>query len=105
MGIINDFCTVIRRRSKENQEAMNALFAIGLPLSPAFSILRQELDSMVRVIFLLNNENLEERAFYINELMKGRKWYIKTENGKSRPLQDRDMVEISINFQGWVNYI
>ena len=105
MSILNDFCSVIRRRSKENQDAMNALLSVGLPLSPAFSILRQELDSMVRVIFLLNNENLEERDIYINDLMKGKKWHFRTENGKFRPIQDRDMVEISTGFQGWVNYV
>lgn len=84
---------------------MGALFKAGLPMSPAFSLLRQELDSMVRVIFLLNIEDIGERMIYINDLMNGVKWKIKTVNGKTRTLQDKDMVEISENFQGWTRYV
>lgn len=101
MTIISNFCSVIRRRSKKNQEAIKGGCIVGLPPSPTFSILRQELDSMVRVIFLLNIKDNNERMRYTDDLMNGVKWKTKTTNGKIKTVLDKDMIGISQNFRGW----
>jgi hypothetical protein len=62
-------------------------------LSPAFSILRQELDSMVRVIYLLQ-QNVVERVRLISLTLDGDKWQVETNNGKMRHVTDRDMVDV-----------
>ena len=67
-------CTMIRNRSRENGRAMQCL-ADNLQdtMSPAFSILRQELDSMIRVIYLLNVKDPAERRELIHATLGGRK--------------------------------
>jgi len=74
-------------------------------MSPAFSILRQELDSMVRVIFLLFTENLDERRRFIQSTLRGERWQIPTARGKLRNITDREMVEISQELQGWTQSV
>jgi hypothetical protein len=52
MPDIEDFCRQVRSRSKEHQQAMRLLSGASLA-GQMVAILRQELDSMVRVIYLL----------------------------------------------------
>lgn len=49
---IESFCRQVRSRSKEHQKAIGLLSEAGLA-GQMVAILRQELDSMVRVIYLL----------------------------------------------------
>ena len=65
------------------------------------SILRQELDSMVRVIYLLNISDLEERNRLIVQMLNGEVWTVLTDKGKSKKVTDKDMVELANNLQGW----
>lgn len=74
-------------------------------MSPAFSILRQELDSMVRVIFLLHAKDIAERRRLINSTLRGEKWKVHTINGKLRDVTDREMVNISQELQGWTQSV
>lgn len=64
------------------------------------SILRQELDSMVRVIYLLTIQDLEERKTLVNQSLNGQKWKL-TRNGKNFDLTDREMVTTSNKIHGW----
>jgi hypothetical protein len=50
MDDVQVFCRQIRARTAEHREAMRAV--VTLP-GQMFAILRQELDSLVRVVFLL----------------------------------------------------
>ncbi len=69
------------------------------------SVLRQELDSMVRVIYLRSITNLQERHRLITQTLTGQKWTITTSNVKTKNLTDRDMVEVSNNFLGWTKSV
>lgn len=103
--LINQFCAMVRHRSQENECAMR-LMAVqcDIPLSPAFSLLRQELDSMVRVIFLLSKDK-DEREKYVHELLSGKKWKVQTNPGKERLLLDKDMVDLAQTLQGWTKSV
>lgn len=98
MSEINKFCTVLRKRSAEHAEAMSRMR--DLPGLMA-SILRQELDSMVRVIYLLTISDLKERKRLINQTLNGEVWTVLTDKGKTKKVTDRDMVELSNKLQGW----
>jgi hypothetical protein len=74
-------------------------------LSPAFSVLRQELDSMIRVIYLLSINNLTERQRLINLTIKGEKWKVRTPKGKWRNVTDQEMVNLSQQLQGWTKSV
>ncbi|HHH0188727.1 TPA: hypothetical protein ACPZCO_003207 [Yersinia enterocolitica] len=99
------FCTMIRNRSEENVRAMRKLSTLHDVLSPAFSILRQELDSMIRVIYLLQITDLQERERLIKSTLQGEKWQVFTPKGKLKNVLDRDMIDISQQLQGWTQSV
>ncbi len=78
----HNFCTMIRNRSEEHRLAMNCFHAHGV-LSPAFSILRQELDSMIRVIYLLQMADLAERSRLIKSLCGEKNGKFQLQRGNS----------------------
>lgn len=96
MDAFNVFVRQVRLRSNDHQRAMTLLANANIP-SQMVAILRQELDSMVRVIYLLSQEP-ERRADLIVSAVRGIQWM--NANGKSR-VTDRDMVELSQKLQGW----
>lgn len=62
------------------------------------SILRQELDSMVRVMFLLSISDLNLREHFINQTLEGIKWsYPNTK----KVVTDKQMVDLADKFYGW----
>lgn len=95
------FCDAVRQRSKENRNAMNRIGPGRATLSPAMSILRQELDSMVRVIWLLSVEDKAQRECLIHATLAGQKWKVTSSNGKVRTITEREMVELAQRLQGW----
>lgn len=96
---------MIRNRSDENRRAMRYFCIPHGVLSPAFSILRQELDSMVRVIYLLQIADLKERNRLIESTLQGEKWKVATPKGKMRDVTDREMVDLSQHLQGWTQSV
>jgi len=88
------FARQVRRRSKEHKLAMTLLCSHQL-YGLMVSVLRQELDSMVRVIFLLGQE-LPIRDKLIADSVYGRKWRIGREQ-----VTDRRMVEFAQELHGW----
>ena len=78
----------IRNRSIEHQQAMQLLSQANLA-GQMVAVLRQELDSMVRVIYLLT-QSLERRALLIEASINGQKW--SQENSRAS-VTDREMVE------------
>ncbi len=98
MDIKNKFCEILRKRSAEHSVAMNRVY--DLPGMMA-SILRQELDSMVRAIYLLTITDLDERKRLMLQSLSGQVWTAPTQRGRQRKITDRDMVELSNQLQGW----
>lgn len=96
------FCNNIRQRSNEHKSAIKRI--ADLPAIMA-SILRQELDSMVRVIYLLSISDLEERKKLMAQTIEGKKWTIETKKGKQHKITDREMVELSNQLQGWTKSV
>ena len=99
------FCKMIRNRSIENRTALECFPLPHDVLSPATSILRQELDSMIRVIYLLTVKDQTERDRLIDSTLRGEKWKVRTDKGKWREVTDREMVDLSQNLQGWTQSV
>lgn len=100
MSEIMMFCRQVRSRSNEHQRAMKLLADAGLK-GQMVSILRQELDSMVRVIYLLA-QSPERRAALIKSSVNGVRWI--KENSKGA-VTDKEMVELSQHLQGWIQSV
>lgn len=94
------FLRQVRSRSLEHQRAMDLLEKAGLA-GQMISVLRQELDSMVRVIYLLE-QSAERREFLIEASVQGTKW---TREGTRAIVTDRDMVELAQKLQGWTQSV
>lgn len=99
------FCEMIRNRSGENKQAMDLLSVSPRVLSPKISILRQELDSMIRVIYLLSLDDLSERRRLIQSTLRGEDWKVRTPKGRLRKITDREMVDLSQRLQGWTRSV
>jgi hypothetical protein len=70
---VGSFVRQVRARSREHREAMPFVIAKGWN-SIAIGILRQELDSMVRVIYLLAPRNRDQRVVLIHQAVSSGKW-------------------------------
>jgi len=101
MTSLETFCRQIRARSTEHREAIYLLHGRRL-LSQVVAILRQELDSMVRVIFLLSIADKPYRQELIEASVNGAKW---TAKGKSACITDREMVELAQSLHGWTQSV
>jgi hypothetical protein len=102
MNQTQKFCNIIRKRSVEHAIAMARLS--DMP-SMMISILRQELDSLIRAVYLNSLEDALERQRLINQTLDGDRWTVETAKGKSKPLTDREMVELCNEIFGWTEMV
>jgi hypothetical protein len=94
------FARQVRARSAEHAAALHLVGAAGHH-SVAVGILRQELDSMVRVMFLLANKDHAQRMKLIEDSVNGRRW--RATNGKT--ITDRQMVNLANSLTGWAESV
>jgi hypothetical protein len=66
------------------------------------SILRQELDSLVRVVFLLSQVDAQYRSRLIEDSVAGRRWL---RLNSRQPVTDREMVELTDALHGWTKSV
>lgn len=95
------FCNTIRNRSMENKIAINLLYSNQL-YSNAISILRQELDLMVRTIYVLGISDAEYREELMKDFVEGRKWRRK---GNRAFITDKEMVDFASNLYGYARLV
>jgi hypothetical protein len=98
MNEIQEFCKILRKRSQEHSAAITR---IGNLHGVVMSILRQELDSMIRTIYLLSIKDISERKRLIQQTLSGKKWTLITSKGNNKTITDKEMVELSNKLQGW----
>jgi hypothetical protein len=94
------FLRQVRSRSLEHQRAMKLLASARLA-GQMVSVLRQELDSMVRVIYLLT-QSPERRELLIDAAVRGEKWSQEASRAKAT---DKEMVELAQALQGWTQSV
>lgn len=97
---IDIFIRQTRERSVENRISVEALKSHNVP-GQIVSILRQELDSMVRVIYLLSLP-IERRNYLMTLSVSGLRW--KHENSK-KSITDKEMVELAQKLHGWTQNV
>lgn len=93
------FTALVRQRTSENNTAINSIEQLQVR-SVKMGILRQELDSLVRVIFLLNQAP-EERDRLIRQTLDGERW----RRQKGGYVRDAEMVDLSNTLIGWSQYV
>ena len=65
------------------------------------AVLRQELDSMVRVIYLLTQKS-ERRTALIEASVNGEKW---SQDASRAKVTDKEMVDLAQTLQGWTQSV
>ncbi|UTH74595.1 hypothetical protein [Chromobacterium sp. IIBBL 290-4] len=100
MSNLTIFLRQVRSRSREHLQAMGLLASARLA-GQMVAVLRQELDSMVRVIYLLT-QNSERRELLIGASVRGEKWSQEASRAK---VTDREMVELAQSLQGWTQAV
>jgi hypothetical protein len=95
------FSRQVRARTAENRLALEKLRP-ARTYGAIIGILRQELDSMVRVIYLLSVEDRTVRASLIDASVEGRIWY---HHGTRRRITDREMVDLANSLHGWTRSV
>lgn len=98
------FCQLLRTRSEENKKSFDLLFRNRL-YGNCISILRQELDSMVRVIYLNHETDSKKREAFIRQTLNGEKWSFINHNGKKQTITDKDMVDLADTLNGWTQNV
>jgi hypothetical protein len=98
MKDILEFCEIARKRSIENEKSFEILYHSNL-FGQTVSILRQELDTLVRVIFLLSKP-IEQRRELVKQTLTNEKCRI----GKTK-ITDKMMVDLSTKLNGWSEYV
>jgi hypothetical protein len=100
MSNVETFIRQIQSRSREHQRAMELLAGEHLA-GQMVAILRQELDSMVRVIYLLT-QGQEYRSLLIAASVCGQKWTKEDLNGR---VTDKQMIEAAQRLHGWTQSV
>jgi hypothetical protein len=93
------FCRQVRARFAENRLAIDALRTLPGPVA---SVLRQELDSLVRVVFLLSQGDRQYRGALIADSVAWRRW---RRLNSRQPVTDREMVELTDTLHGWTKSV
>jgi hypothetical protein len=92
------FCRQVEHRSVENIIAFYMLFPAKL-YGNGLSIIGQEIDSMIRVVYLLSIADLAYRNALIRASVSGERWMHK---GTTKVITDRQMVEVATKVEFWV---
>jgi hypothetical protein len=95
------FCDSIRARSKENLTALQCFRQPDVVAGPALSILRQEMESFVLVLYLLSVKDIHARRRLIDSTLRGGKWTTRSASGRSRNVTDREIVGLAQKLRGW----
>jgi len=91
----------VRSRTADNRKAIALLHGGNLP-GQVIGVLRQEVDSLVRVIYLLSIHDRIRRDDLIHAAVEGRTW---TADGSRRRITDRDMVDLAQQLHGWTESV
>lgn len=102
--IVSQFIELIKRRSEENKLSLNSLYENQL-FGNCISILRQEIDTFIRVIYLGRLSSVHERERLINLTFNDEKWNTLTVNNRMKIITDKEMVDIASQVKGYVLYL
>lgn len=97
------FCRLIRARSEENRRSVKLLLKNEL-YSVAIGVLRQEIDSLIRISYLYeeSKDNSPARARkLVRELVEGERWTRNSKKGRPVAITDREMLNAYQNAIGW----
>lgn len=103
MDDIQKFLRQAKSRSSENMESFALLYANG-KFGTCISILRMELDTLVRLVYLSFHCPPAEAVRLMTQSVNGEKWSRLNANGKIIKVTDKEMVDLATTI-GWERII
>jgi len=101
MNAVVQFLSQARSRSKENSDSLELLHQHG-KYGVCIGLLRQELDTLIRLSYLWHEDTSEEEAIRLmQQSVAGTLWSKLTPNGKTIRITDREMVNLASHLGGW----
>lgn len=100
MNDIERYCRIVRNRSRENNESISLLYYAG-HYGQVMSILRQELDSLVRCVYLVEFVGSQARETLVAQTLAGERWRYPG----PRLISDREMVDQADTLRAWTSSI
>lgn len=101
MSASHRFLSQVRDRTAENIASFSLLYANG-NYSVCIGLLRQELDSLLRLCYLWRPETSTNEAISLmQDSTQGRKWTYRNKKGKTVTLHDKDMLGFASFLGGW----
>ncbi len=105
IDIVDEFLAQAKTRSSENSEAFALLFERKF-YGVAIGLLRQELDTLIRLSYLwLPETPLDIGLALIEKSVNGEKWKKINHKNKEMILTDKDMLELANHLGGWEKVI
>ena len=93
------FARTVRARSAAHATALQLMQKVGLQ-GVVVSLLRQELDSLVRVLYL-SRQPAQGQLRLLEQMERGQRWTRTNESGREEVVSDRTMVEAAASLHGW----
>jgi hypothetical protein len=105
METSEQFLSLVKARSEENAAAFALLHANKLH-GVCIGLLRQELDTLIRLCYLWQSSTSDEEALRLMSLsINGQEWKILGPKGKFERLGDKKMVGLASHLGGWEQLI
>jgi hypothetical protein len=96
---IDEYKKIILQRLDENRKSFDLLFGIK-HYGNCISIMRQELDQVIKLLFLLNSTKNEQNQ-YIESSINNHKWFITNLDHKKEYITEESLTKYSETLSGW----
>jgi hypothetical protein len=96
---VDEYKKLIFQRLYENRKSFDLLFGIK-HYGNCISIMCQELDQVIKILFLLNSKKDDQKQF-IESSINSQKWYIIGSNNKKEYVTDDVVIQYSETLVGW----
>ena len=96
---IDEYKKIVLQRLEENRKSFDLLFGIK-HYGNCISIMRQELDQVIKLLFLLNSTKDEQKQ-YIDASINNHRWFILGTDNKKNYITDDDLTTFSETLVDW----
>jgi hypothetical protein len=96
---ITEYKKLVTHRLEENLKSFKLLFGIN-HYGNCISIMCQELDQIIRLLYLLNQRK-EEQIQFMESSINSHRWYLVNQDHTKKYITDEDIIEYSKELRGW----
>ena len=96
---IVEYKNIILQRLDENRKSFDLLYGIK-HYGNCISIMCQELEQTIKILFLLNQNESEQKQF-IEQSINNRAWFTITRDNKKEYITEEKLIQYSDTLSGW----